>query len=418
MTKQQLPKRLTLCMVLLAIAIMLPYTPRPTEANGDWSLMILDAQFNTLVQIFDDGSQVMHDLELTEEYQVYWGHIAVNPAGTLAAYCMIDYTQESTESPPLNTVTLTLRDLQTASTIAQIDLGNADDCRLSEASFSTDGSRFAVGLLAPFQGSGPIWQVLVFDATSGKQIHELNADSPLVESVTVDDGAAVMPDPRFFEGDTLVFGLMYWFTEGPPTSPAMQWNMADGTLTDVTDRWEHVSFDFLPETGEMVWIEQNANLPFGNPGGPMMAGNVVNVADSSGQTQTIYFNGEYIITHARFIDDGQRVAVALLESFDYESDAPEPQEYLWVAVRRDGSVEELVPPSLDYSEIRGVPGGYALLTTGYSSPEPTPPASLVIVDSAGDSVLAWEGSGYQNIIWTAPVPTASDLSPFPAFPTP
>ena len=121
-----------------------------------------------------------------------------------------------------------------------------------------------------------------------------------------------MPQVRYFANGQIVFAGVQWGTEGSPSNPAYLWQFGGDSLQPI-DRWWRWGLDSLPATGELVWVELDQSLPAADPGGPMPQGNVVKLADKSGDERVIYTDSSWVIMAAQFIDNGRELAISELQ---------------------------------------------------------------------------------------------------------
>jgi hypothetical protein len=307
---------------------------------------------------------------------------------------------------------LIVRDVISQAVLVNVDLGTTDGCWVT---YSEDNSQIAVGLVRYYAGDPnadtrfPSWQLLVFDATNGSQLHEMN---PSKGSAVFDAARTVMPDVRYFANNQIVFAAIPWGTEGFPLSPAYFWQLSDDSLQPI-DRWWRWGLDSLTQTGELVWIELDQSLPAAEPGGPMPQANAVKLADKSGQERTIYRNSDWIIMQTQFIDNGRQLAINELEGFDPNRN-PGGQSTRWLALDRGGTVSELATIA-GYSDLAAAPDGYVLLWA--SDPSATPVLTLEY-RSGRETTTLWRtqetGGITWSLLWAAPTPTADGLQAFPA----
>jgi hypothetical protein len=148
--------------------------------------------------------------------------------------------------------------------------------------------------------------------------------------------------------------------------------------------------------------------------------NVVRVADSSGQVTTIYHNPNENPVEARFINNGQQVAIQLSQPFD-ESNPSAPIEYKWVAVDRAGNVTDLFT-DLSFSYLFGAPDGYVRLLWDAPNQDPTNATYRLLYTANGQTTELWSMAGSNDqygsweLAWAAPIPAAEGLQPFTALP--
>jgi hypothetical protein len=213
---------------------------------------------------------------------------------------------------------------------------------------------------------------------------------------------------------------MPWFSEGF-IDAAYRWTLA----TDVIDiepgeQWEQFRLDTLEATGEQTWVAADPDLPAVQPIGPVPPYNVVRVADTTGQVSTIYHNGEESPFDARFINNGQQIAVMVQPPFD-ESNPGAPVEYHWVAVDRAGSVTELMTGT-NFTYLEGAPDGYVHLLWDSPTQDPANATFHLHYVANGQTTELWTMAGSSDqfgaweLAWAAPMPVAEGLPPFTNLP--
>jgi hypothetical protein len=147
-----------------------------------------------------------------------------------------------------------------------------------------------------------------------------------------------------------------------------------------------------------------------------LAFNVVRVADASGQLTTIYHNPDQNPADARFINNGQQIAILLAPVFD-ESNPGAPIEQRWVAVDRAGGVTDLVT-DLNFSYLDGAPDGFVHLIWDSPNQDPNNSTYRLLYVANGQTTELWSMAGSADqygaweLAWAAPMPAAEGLLPF------
>ncbi len=393
--------------IILAVAVLLVVSVTAPAAAQDpaWSLYLLNGRTNQLIRIFLDGTQQPVDLGLPADTYVGAASIDFSNGGSRAAYCV------STSQAGAG-ATLTIKDMTGTSAPVAVDLGKTDGCWVN---FGEDGEQVAVGVVRHYAGdpnadaSVPAWELLVFDATTGQSVAAMNPTK--AAAIGFDPNRTIMPQVRYFANGQIVYAGVQWGTDGSPSSPAYFWQLSDDSLQSI-DRWWRWGLDSLPATGELVWVELDSSLPAADPGGPLPQGNLVKLADKSGDAHTIYTDSSWVIMGTQFIDSGRELAISELQGFDPDNPM-NSQSTRWIALARDGSIRELVT-SLGFSQLVPAPDGYVYLRASDNSASP-----LLTLEyhSGGNSVQLWQqqtqGGMSWSILWSAPTPSASDLAAFP-----
>ncbi len=402
-------RRMTLAaFALLAVVLFAVLLTAPAAAQSNWSLYLLDGMTQQVVRVSLDGTQQVIDLGLPPGAYIGRQSVDFTADGNRVATCTITDADDGAH------ITLSARDVGSASALFSADLGKSDGCWIK---YNADGSQIAAGIVRHYAGDPnadptvPTWELLVFDAATGQQRYEMN---PVKGGANFDAGRTLMPETRYFAGDLIVFAGRPWGTEGFPVSPAFLWQLTTDTLQPV-DRWWHWGWDSLAYTGELAWTELDPNLPVADPGGPVPQANIVKLADDSGSERTIYANPDWVILGTQFIDNGRQLAIQELQGFVPDANGnPGNQVMRWVALGRDGAVSQLAS-TLGFSELVAAPDGYALLTASDNSATPV----LTLEYHTGrEATTLWQyqatGGVTWSILWAQPVPTDSGVQPFQA----
>jgi hypothetical protein len=123
-----------------------------------------------------------------------------------------------------------------------------------------------------------------------------------------------LPITQFWsDDDQLYFYLRPVYFEGAfqGRAAAYQWALRSNTISQPSDpSWGEVTADYLPNTGERLWLTEDLTLTQTEASLPYSRSfNVVRLLDRSGFERTVYHIGEGWINTARFSDDGQAILV-------------------------------------------------------------------------------------------------------------
>jgi hypothetical protein len=395
---------------LLLIALLVMTVPSMAQ-ESDWSTYLFNGFTGELLRIDSDGTQTTYNLGVESPVTFGVHEMAFTADGKIAAYVLGEATTNG------NTFTVIVRDLQGGVNLLEQTVEGAMAVRVSRDAFSTDASRIAVGILNTIghdpaaDTSKTAWQLQVYDIASGALVNELNADSDLMANTPLAK-TGYMPDVRLFENNTLYFAGLMWFTHGMAENPAFVWDMDAGSVTEAPEWGIGFGDRLRTEDGfEWAYPALDESLDAAQPGGPMPISNLVNVKTADAETQTVYTNSEELPASVRYINDGQSLAIQLLEGFD-ETNPEYVQRVRWVALNRDGSVVELTEPIAASNIMVDAPGGYLYLTTiiGESPQEVT--TTLYYGTVGGEMTEVWSMSGIYDIAWVSPSAPADDLPPF------
>lgn len=411
--------------IFVALATLLFAGIVPALAGGGWSVYLFESTNGELLRVYQDGTQESHSIGLGENQFISSHDIAFNADASRAAYCVTTYPPGTNDAPGQPFSTFYLRDLATETNLVEVGFGGAIGCRTDSDAFNDDFSQIAISVVNYFPGdpaadtSKPVWQIQILDAATGAVVNELNSNSPnaVTQGLIVD--APVLPDVNAFTGGQIVFAEVPYGIGGTPTVSAYRWNLSDGSISPEPDGpYNHFGVDHLDSTNEAIWTALDPSLPAAQPDGPVGQFNVVMISDSSGQQRVIYHNAELTPITAKFIDDGQRIAILLFPAYDPNQPVG-AQPSKWIALDRAGNISDL-QIDLEYSDVAYAPGGYAFLRTQLPQTE----AAMVHTSleyHAGSNMtelFSADGATIWEIAWVGPISALNDLPPFPTFVSP
>lgn len=329
----------------LWVLILIFVFSRMAHVNADehWIITLFNEESQTLLQIDANGNQVFYPLR-TSGAQRISSDVAVD--GSLAAFCAV---MNSDDVPQTRVYVLDF----VAGEVLLEDTLEDDECNIRPASLH-DGL-LAVGRLSrDFQD----WWLDVYDISTGGLAYTLD------ELTLQQNPFSLMPYPKYLDDTTLIFAMVNWGTEGQHHSPAFRWTMADGEISQ-EEIWGMRNLVYLPETGEFVWTALDPNLPAGSAGGPALTNNVVKYRNKAGEVLTIFHSVDFLPVDVQFIDDGQAVAIHLIEAFA-GTDVSGIRQSKWVRLGREGGLRDLTDLFSGFSQIVPAPDGYIYLEQSYS----------------------------------------------------
>ncbi len=413
---------LTILFTLVALFVM---GIVPALAGGGWSVYLFESTSGELLRVYQDGTQESHNIGLGENQFISSRDIAFNADASREAYCVTTYPPGTAEAPGQPFSTFYLRDLAAETNVLEVEFGSAIGCRTDSNSFNADFSQIAISVVNYFPGdaaadtSKPSWQIQIIDTATGAIVNELNSNSPAVAAQGMILDAPVLPDVNLFDSSQVVFAEVPYGIGGIPSVNAFRWQLSDGTLTPEPDGpHNHFNVDKLEATGESVWAAFDPGLPAAAPDGPVGQSNVIILADASGAQRVIYHNGEWTPITAKFIEEGQRIAILLFPAYDPNQPVG-AQPSKWVALDRTGNITDL-QTDLEYSDIAPAPGGYAFLRTRLPQTENEMVRTSLeyYSDNTGTNMAElWSGEGTTiwEITWSGPMTALDNLPPFPTF---
>lgn len=402
-----------LAMVIAITVVWTAVLPAQAQSADNWYAFLYNGITRQLLRVGMDGSSTMFDLGVGPNVFLGGQDMAFSPDGSRVAYCA---NRANPDSPQGDTVVV-VRDLAAGANIMELPLGGSIGCRVTRSGFNADASQVAVGVVRYYPNapdmdtSGPIWRLAVVDVASSSIVAELNSESPVVGAAGVAPNVAMLPDVRYFDGSQVIFAEVPWGIGGAPEWNAFIWQSGAGTLQlDTTGRWGKSGVSFLAATGELVWLDNDPNLPASTPGGPIPTFNVVKLADRGGVEKVIYQNGEWVLVNTQFINGGAQLGVLLLSTFDAEN--PGQQQSRWIALGRDGAVSELAAGTT-FSQLAGAPGGAVLFELAFSADFTQQSFTLSLIGEQNTVLWQADDPGWEFASAT-PVASSADLPPFPA----
>ena len=387
-------RRILLLAGIFALALILTF---PAAAQSDWSVYLFDSSSQQVMRVGLDGKAQPYDLGVPSGAVLGQGAIDFAPDGKRIVYC--------TPAGADGHFELIVKNLaNTSGQPLQVNVGRGQGCWVK---FSDDASQIAVGLVRYYAGdssadtSVPPWSLLVIDAATGNQLHEMDLSKG---GSNFDAKQTIMPEVRYFANGQIIFAGLAWGTDGSPSSPAYLWTLSDDSIL-LIDRWWHSGLDSLSSTGELVWTELDPSRPAAQPDGPIPQANIVKLANMGGQERVIYTTPDWVVLSATFIDNGRQIAINQVQGADQNR---------WIALDRSGASSQLATTS-GFSQIMAAPDGYVILWSSDNSA-----SAVLTLDyySGREKTTLWQqqASGGINwsLLWAAPTATADNLQPFPA----
>jgi hypothetical protein len=400
--------------LLMLIAGVLPAS---AQAAAPTFVYLYDNGAKELLRIYSDGKQEHFPLGLDPSVSLSSFNMAFTPDGSKVAFCVVSYTQGTTQG----SATLYLRDIVGQTNSLQRPLGSAVACQTWRQGYNAQAAQIAVSLINYTPGdpsadtSKPIWQLLVIDAV-GNQLHELNAQTAVFSAQGITNQQPLLTIVRYFANNQIIFTPVPFATDAGLAAPSYLWQLDANSIQSIAN-WDKNALDSLSATGELAWIDQNPNLPAGEPAGPLPRNNVVMLADKTGQARLIYLSPDWLLGNLRFIDNGQRLALQLLSPYDPNQPAS-PQSVRWVALDRSGKLSDLTTSMLGNVDVMGVPNGFVALAQAIPNGDYSQIEYHLVYSVNGQVQEVWNarpGSSAQTweLAWAAPAPTAVNLPPFP-----
>jgi hypothetical protein len=401
----------------LALLFVLMLAVAPALAQSEqWSVVLINTTTSDLLRVYADGTTETYDLDLPD-YTLNRLSMSVSADGNLFAYCQGDYTVQ--EKP---TFAVNIYDLRTRTLIVEYDLGAGLNCNLGPYAFSPDATSLSLALLNYFNGdpnadtTRPIWEILNLDVATGTVLHRLNEQSPEVQAVfNPVERWTLMPYIQDVTANTVSFALVMWATDASP-SQALTWDFAANTVTAAPE-WEDFGASTLvtPAGVTSASVGLDDSLPAGEAGGPIPSTNRVQVTEPGADPVTVYINTEDLPVTTEFINNGNSLAIQVLQGFDMTQPDVMQGNY-WLALNRDGSLTTLTEPITNFNVLTAAPDGFVLLVaisdlatniTHFQLDYTTDGTTTNLWNNAGDT-----SNHFWEIAWVTPSTISEDLPPF------
>lgn len=285
--------------------------------------------------------------------------------------------QAVTVSP--NTPTLSIYDLSTG-TLRSIPLNSTDTARMgygvdfyaasagTPLAFSPDSRSVAVGVGRSDTPTANEWRVMVINLETGSIIRQVRHTeigailvSPTIEvSQAVSGGmGSYFPIIKLWDNaGNIHFQLIFQFTGGAITYPAIAWNPTSNSAT--VSPYNRSSIDILPTDGSIVYSDNEPTLPAIPSMGMLDTQNVIRRGIPIGTTMTpqqLLHSPIYNLVAARWITGGTQIA------FLFE-DNVNPARW---GIYTIGSAAPFLQLSDGYGMLVGVSNGAVTIAEGFGT---------------------------------------------------
>jgi hypothetical protein len=411
----------SLLIVITTLCILTALLVIPAMAQDDWSVYLFNGNTGELIQVKADGTQSVSALGLEAGTYIGSSDMSFTKDGSRLAFCALTSpTVTDPNSTAQPTAKFYLRDLAAQNYLLTLDMGNAIGCRTGEDAFNADATQVAVSKINYYPGdpaadtSKPAWEILILDIAGGMTVKELNVNSPSVAAFESLVKGSILPYVQYFANNQVIFAEVPYGIGGGAEWNAYLWDLTTDTVEPI-ERWGNLGLDTLDTSGEVIWTAKDESRAAAQPGGPVPDHNVVKLADKSGEERIIYYSPDWVVLNAKFINNGQQIAIQLLSAFD-ENNPDIIQSIKWVALDRAGNTVDLLSSSGNL-QLEAAPNGYIVLDQQLSDANNGESQFHLSYVSNGQSNELWAsqtGFEYWELPWVTPMVAASDLQPFPA----
>lgn len=352
-----LRRRALLATLLLLFVSLIPLpadrlSVSHAQGDGNFWVYLFNHDTKTFVSVnYTDASSSTFTLQMPAAFAAAnYNPQAYSPDGTRLALCL-----DADEDPyTINELTLIIFDLPSGSQVGTHQIPQGSYCDVTAAGWAADNSTFTFGVLNRVDiGTGPVWNINVFDTATQTVTQSLSSDDPAVTSLPY-DFTGFFPTVRWVSPGQMVTFMVYPFGIGGAfAGEGFLWRVADGTV-EPEEIYGKAQLSVLG--GEVIWLDENPAFAGINPIGEGPIFNEVMVSDKTGEVRPLYIDRGYFICGAKYVDGGQKVAI-LTCSFDYT-------QYIWRFVDRNGEGTTLpVEDACFFSatSLVGTPNGYLVL---------------------------------------------------------
>jgi hypothetical protein len=399
--------------VILVMAILLMAMPAFAQDTSQWSAYLFDSINNALIRFSTSAETQSFSLGIPTGSYIYG--MSISSDGSQVAYCYdhrIDPNAEGTKK-------LVVRDIDQESNLIEMELGQVVGC--SVTAFNSDVLALSLVFTYDFNNMvGKLWELRLIDPLTGETRAALTNESPEMPAVAMFGQETVPLLAKVWEVSrerVRFLAIPYVGSEGPAQLPAFEWNVSEGTVSELPAAFGRFNADYLPETGEVVFPALDESLGAAMPNGPIPQANQVKILDAEGE-RTIYQNTDWVITGASFVSNGEAVLVSMIAGYDEQN--PEPMNLSrYVLVKRDGTIIEFADEYNGAVFVDAIPNGAILVYTPQLGTGGLDASQIFLVASDGtlshftdvvvDYSLGWSPP---QLVWTSPSAISSDLIPF------
>jgi hypothetical protein len=399
--------------VILVMAILLMVMPALAQDTSQWSAYLFDNINNALIRVSSSEETQSFSLGIPSGSYVYG--MSISSDGSQVAYCY-EYREDPNAA---GTMKLVVRDIDQEANLFETELGQLVGC--SVTAFNTDVLALSIVYNYAFNaGEGISWELRLIDPTTGEALSALTNETPEMPTVAFfgQEDVPVLAKVHELSRERVSFiAIPYVGSEGPAEMPAYEWNVSEGTVSELPAAFGRFNADYLSETGEVVYSTLDESLDAAMPNGPIPQANVVKIQNAQGDV-TIYQNTDWVITGTSFVSNGEAVLVSMIAGFDEQN--PEPMNISrYVLVKRDGTIIEFTEEYNGAVFVDAIPNGAIFVYTANPSGPDYAPSHVFLMSNEGvltpysdvevDYSLGWSPP---QLVWTSPSPVASDLAPF------
>ncbi len=390
------------------------------QNNNTWTAYLFDDINYELIRVDANGNTEAFSLGLVENEFVADSWLSISNSGELVAMCKV---ARSEGNVPSDTHILVVQNIETGAELYTETFEDVTHC--SVTAFSEDDSLFALSLATQtFPASEDeeaisTWSLNLVDVATGQMPASISNETPDMPVSDMFPDFAINADVIRYIDNTITFmGIPAVGMGGPAMLPVYEWNADTDTIIQLEDAFGRVNSDYLAATGELVYPYLDEAINAAQPDGPLPIANSINVLDAEGNDNTIYQNEDQIIVRTIFVQNGEAIAIMLLEGFDPERDPQEMAMLSLVFLNRDGTLTAFEPNLDGNFWIENVSDGTLIVHTPNPTGDTFPPTQILFWDGSDLTQIAEYLPDYSNgwsppqITWVSSSAVASDLPSF------
>jgi len=420
-------KFLVLCVLLCTTLISF------AQEDENLIAVVLDGSNQDLLLVYSDGSNTVVELPIPDNVFLNGSTMTVSDDASYAAICWSMEPNVAVGNGFSDTYQLTVLELETGTLLLEQEYEDTTMCDAS--SFNDTGTQLAV---ATVSGTPPFntdthgqWALEIYDLESSDIVAGLassnESTNPITNELTTnpeiintfpgfDSDVPILADVQSFVGDHITFASIPFIGMGGIADvPAFSWSMTDGEITLVEDIGKLLG-DSLSATGEVVFPVLNAEYAAAIPNRPVTQANEVHLFDGQ-REQVIYRNTDWVIMQTHFVNDGQDVAIILLEANDSL-----PVRSRIDVVSRNGAIQTLPALYANNLQVANNGNGAVILWTDLKEDNANI-THLDVSDADGNiekTLWAYQhqppenivGFSFPELVWSQPLPEDANYAPF------
>lgn len=366
-----------------------------------WSAYLLDSANNQLLRAESNGNFTTVDLLLNRDEATSRGMMAISPDGSIAAYCGYLNYQNGTSD-----YRLYVQDLNTGALLFSTPY---PDNICSVTGFNEGGTHYLVSS-APQYGivpnDGVTWRMEVFDVATNRVAHGLKSSDGILDFTFMGEDVGFTADARHFDDDSISFVAIPNVGMGLGAQlPAYTWTFGDSTVIENAN-FGYINGDYDSHSG-FAYPALDESLAYVQPGGPVPASNIINVTGND-TIETVYSNTDWVVLNTTWVDDGNTLAIMLLEGANTEDSSDVRYDFYDTETGIVYSFEERYDT---YTQVANIPNG-ALIIWAEVLPDNDTLTPITYFATVNDGVMVYNGQNYATtlsergyafleIVWTA-----------------